>query len=134
MIAANCVVIVFAVSWLLSFQFIQVALVFLVGIPILLVLLFLGLLRAGWDLTMNPWIMKATFSRWNFFTTGHYTTWLLHRDEKLWLRQMVFFCLPLSISVGAFLFDTIAALASILLSVMLSPLLIGIEWKTQTHA
>ena len=115
-------------SWFLDFQVLSILVTWIVGVIILLGVTFLGFLSASWDLLRNQWIEDMSFSRWNLFTTRHYSTWLFHRDEKLWFRQFAFFCLPASVSIASLIFDTLAGIGSTFLNIIISTIILLAEW------
>lgn len=132
-IILNTIIAYIIVSWLLDFQFKQIFLSAVLGLIFQVGFTLLGALGASWDFILNPWIENVHFDRWNLFTTKHYSAWLLHKDEKLWLRQWVFFGIPMMVSFGAMIFDFAAGLVSFFLNIVSTTILLLVIWQIRAN-
>jgi hypothetical protein len=65
----------------------------------------------------------------NSLFASSYSAWLLHKDENLWLRQWVFFGMPLMTSVGVVVFGLLAGIASFFVNIVSSTILLLIVWQ-----
>jgi hypothetical protein len=57
------------------------------------------------DGVLNRWIDHVDFEWTNYFTTGHYLTWLYLQDRNAWLSVVVLLLLPLSVSLASMMFN-----------------------------
>jgi hypothetical protein len=122
------------VGWLLDFQLVQIVLSVLLGLVFLGGFVFVLLIWASWDLVVNPWVESLHLDKWNFFTTRHYSAWLLHKDENLWLRQELFFGIPMTTSFAATVFDFVTGITAVLINIPVSIVLLVLVWQTKANS